>query len=57
VEVVLVESVVASFPIALDVGLALPRWATVPRPPHLGVLIQEGGCGNQEVQVTVQLIY
>jgi hypothetical protein len=48
VEVVLLESVVSSFPIALDVGLAWPRRAPMPRPLHLGVLIMRVAGGNQQ---------
>jgi hypothetical protein len=49
-EVVPIELVVASFPIALDVGLAWPHRAPVPWPLCLGVLMHEGGRGNQQVQ-------
>jgi hypothetical protein len=52
-EVVPIELVVASFPIALDVGLAWPHRAPVPWPLRLGVLMHEGGRGNQQVQRAV----
>jgi hypothetical protein len=48
-EVVPVELFLACFPIALDISLVWPCRVPVPRPLRLGVLMHEGGSGNQQV--------
>jgi hypothetical protein len=54
VEVVFVQSVVASFSIAIDMPLS---GLIEPMPLQLIVLMDEGGHGNQQVQITAQVIF